>query len=165
MQQLMMAIQRQDTTSARGKRSVGVAQTLAGAKALLKNFNFNQGMLLANVLIKPITITPATAVMSINGLIPISDVIYPTVATHVNLTGAVANINFATLSIDVKYTNVVSIPINAASNNVSLTPSAVPAGTGIRLYFFKVEFVQSVNGSNYPLKNGSFNSLAIIEVV
>ncbi len=165
MMQLMMGIQRQDSTSQRGKRSVGVAQALAGAKAMLKNFNFNKETLLANVLIKPVTITPATAVMSITGLIPITDIVYPTVATHVSFSGAVLNINFATTVVDVKYTNVVSLPINNSVSNVTLTPSDVPAGTGIRLYLFKVEFVQVVNGSNYPLKNGSFNALAIIEVV
>jgi hypothetical protein len=40
----------------------------------------------------------------------------------------------------------------------------VPAGTGTKVFLLKLEFFQMVNAVQYPLKNGAFNSLKIIEV-
>jgi hypothetical protein len=59
----------------------------------------------------------------------------------------------------------VNLAIGTTSSNVSLTPVAVPTGTGISMYLLAVEFFQLVNGVQYVLKNGAYNALAIIEVV
>ena len=42
--------------------------------------------------------------------------------------------------------------------------TAVPTGTGIKFFLLKMEFFQQVNALQYPLKNGAFNSLKVIEV-
>jgi len=46
-----------------------------------------------------------------------------------------------------------------------LTPAAVPVGTGQAFYFLKVAFFQEINGTQYPLNNGAFNALQLIEVL
>jgi hypothetical protein len=45
-----------------------------------------------------------------------------------------------------------------------LTPAASPAGAGTDLYLLQIEFFQEVNGVQYTLKNGAYNSLSIVEV-
>ncbi len=165
MLQLMMNVQRLDTTSLRGQRSVGVAQASAAAKQLFKNFNFNKDKPLASVLLKPISITASTATMTIDDLVPVNEIIYPVEASHVNISGVVLNVNFATGIVNVKYTNIETREISNTDGSVTLTPSAVPTGTGMRLYILKIEFAQMINGSNYPLRNGSFSAVAIIEAV
>jgi hypothetical protein len=61
-------------------------------------------------------------------------------------------------------TNVENLPIDLNPNAVILTPVALPAGNGIMVNLLKVEFFQLMNGVQYPLKNGNYNTLAIVNV-
>lgn len=162
---LMSQIKNLDTTSARGERNVGVAMATAQAKTLLKGFEFNKDALLSSLLFKPWALNTTTGVITIAALAPALDIIYPEGATHVSLTGAYANINYATGVADVKLTNVQNLPITATSSAITLTPTAVPAGTGAKLFLLKIEFFQLVNNVQYSLKNGAYNALRIIEVI
>ncbi len=162
--QVMSKIKNLDATSIRGARNVGVGIGNVTAKALLKGFEFNSNALLASMLYKPYTLVPATGVITIAGLVPATDVVFPAGATHMSLTGGYANLNFATGVVDFKMTNVLNLAITAPSTAVTLTPTAVPAGTGTKIYLLKIEFFQLVNGVQYSLKNGSYNALRIIDV-
>lgn len=163
--QLMGKIKNLDATSIRGARNVGVGIGTVAGKATLKGFEFNKDTLLGNVLYKPYAVNTTTGVITISGLIPASDIVFPASATHVSLTGGYANINFATNVADFKLTNVANLALNAPSSTVTLTPTAVPAGTGTKIFLLKIEFFQLVNGVQYPLKNGAHNALRIIEVL
>jgi hypothetical protein len=163
--QLMSKIKNLDATSIRGARNVGVGIGTVAGKALLKGFEFNQNSLLGSILFKPYAVNTTTGVVTIAGLIPTTDIVFPQGATHVSLTGGYANINFATAVVDFKMTNVLNLAITAPSTAVTLTPTAVPAGTGTKVYLLKIEFFQQVNGVQYPLKNGAYNALKIIDVL
>ncbi len=163
--QLMTKIKNLDTTSARGSRNAGVAMALPAAKALLKGFEFNKDALLSSILFKPYAVNTTTGVITIAGLTPINDVAWPTGATHISITGCYANINYATGITDVKLTNVQNLLINSTPSTVTLTPTAVPAGTGAKVFLLKIEFFQLVNALQYSLKNGAYNALRVIEVI
>lgn len=107
----------------------------------------------------------STGVISITGLVPTLDIIFPEGATHVSFSGAYANINYATGIADVKLTNVQNLPISSTSSAITLTPISVPTGTGAKLFLLKIEFFQLVNSVQYSLKNGAFNALKIIDVI
>ncbi len=162
--QLMTDALKLDTTSVRGKRTPAVGFNGAPGKALLKGFNFNISSILGSVLFKPYTVNTTTGVIGITGLVPLNDVAYPSGATHLSITGAMGNINFATGAVDVKLTNTMNMAISATPTTMTLTPTAVPAGTGVKVFLLKVEFFQLLNGVQYGLKNGSYNALAIVEV-
>jgi hypothetical protein len=98
-------------------------------------------------------------------LVPTLDIIFPEGATHVSFSGAFANINYATGVADVKLTNSQNLPISATSSAITLTPTAVPTGTGAKLFLLKIEFFQIVNSVQYSLKNGAYNALKLIEVI
>ena len=165
MTKIMTEIKNLDTTSVRGQRNVGVAMATAQAKALLKGFEFNNDAMLSSMLFKPWAVNTSTGVISITGLVPTLDIIFPEGATHVSFSGAYANINYATGIADVKLTNVQNLPITGTSSAITLTPTAVPTGTGAKLFLLKIEFFQLVNSVQYSLKNGAFNALKIIEVI
>lgn len=165
MTKLMTQIKNLDTTSARGKRAVGVAMVGAGAKALLKGFEFNKHALFSSILFKPYSVNTTTGVISIAGLVPVNDVVFPAGATHISLTGCYGNINYATGVNDVKLTNTVNLLIDGTATAVTLTPTAVPAGTGAKIFLLRIEFFQMINGVQYSLKNGAYNALRVIEVV
>jgi len=162
---LMSKIKNMDSTSARGLRNVGIGIAVPAAKQLLKGFNFNKNSPLASILFKPYAVNTGTGVITIAGLKPIDDIATLAGATHINLKGAFARMNFVTGQYDIKYTNVVNLPINGVSTNVTLTPTGVPGGIGVDLFLLQVEFFQLVNGVQYSLKNGEFNALSIVEVV
>jgi hypothetical protein len=165
MTKIMTQIKNLDTTSARGARNVGIAMATASAKALLKGFEFNGDAMLSSMLFKPWAVNTSTGVISITGLVPTLDIVYPDGATHVSFSGAYANINYATGVADVKMTNVQNLPITATSSGITLTPTAVPTGTGAKIFLLKIEFFQMVNNMQYSLKNGAYNGLKIIEVI
>jgi hypothetical protein len=165
MTKIMTQIKNLDTTSVRGARNVGVAMATAQAKALLKGFDFNNDALLSSMLFKPWAVNTSTGVITITGLVPTLDIVYPEGATHVSFSGAFANINYASGIADVKLTNVQNLPITGTSSAITLTPTAVPTGTGAKLFLLKIEFFQMVNTVQYSLKNGAYNGLKIIEVI
>lgn len=161
---LMTDIKNLDATSVRGERTVGTAIALVPAKALLKGFNFNNKANLGSILFKPYAVDIATGVITINGFIPINDIVFPSGATHMSVKGAWAKIDFANNVYDVQLTNIVSTSINPNPSNIVLTPAAVPTGVGTDLYLLQIEFYQEVNGVQYSLKNGAYNALSVVEV-
>jgi hypothetical protein len=161
---LMTDIKNLDAISARGLRTVGTAIALPTAKALLKGFNFNSKAILGGVLYKPYVVNTGTGVITINGLVPINDIAYPSGSTHVSMKGAWGKIDFATGIFDVQFSNTVNLPIDGALTNAILTPATPPVGGGTDVYLLLVEFLQEVNGVQYSLKNGAFNALSIVEV-
>jgi hypothetical protein len=165
MTKLMTQIKNLDGTSVRGLRNVGVAMALATAKAKLKGFEFNKNALIGSILYKPWAVNTTSGVITIPGLIPVNDITFPAGATHISFTGCYGNLNYGTSIADVKLTNVVNLPIDGATTAVTLTPTALPTGTGVKVFLLKIEFFQIVNGVQYSLKNGAYNALRIIEVI
>jgi hypothetical protein len=61
-------------------------------------------------------VNTATGVITINGLVPINDIAFPSGSTHVSMKGAWAKIDFATGVYDVQFSNTVNLPIDGISN-------------------------------------------------
>lgn len=162
--QLLVKILKIDNTSARGARTVGTAIALPTAMVMLKGFNFNINSILGSVLLKPHVLNTGTGVITINGLVPINDIIPPQGATHVTIKGAWAKVDFAGKVYDIQQTNNVNLLIDGTLTNVVLTPAAAPVGAGTNVYVLQVEFFQLVNAVQYSLKNGAYNALSIIGV-
>ncbi len=163
--QTMSQIKNLDTTSVRGERSVDVGIATVEGKAILKGFNFNDKAILGAILYKPYSVDTSTGVISIANLVPANEIAAPSGSTHMSLKGAFAIVDFDLGTSNVEYTNTQNLPIDGTSTTVTLTPAAVPTGTGTKLYLLQIEFFQEVNSVQYSLNNGAYNALAIIEVV
>ena len=70
-----------------------------------------------------------------------------------------------TLEKDMQISNVENLAINGLTTTITLTPAAPAAGSGQSFYLLKVAFFQEINNLQYPLKNGAFNALQILEVL
>jgi hypothetical protein len=162
---LMTDIKNLDTTSVRGERNVGVAIAQPAAKQMLDSLDFNINAILSSILYAPFTIDTATGIISFAALTPINDIAFPTGATHITLSCAFANIDFATGISNIQFSNVVSLPIDGTTAPQTLTPVAVPTGTGTQIYLLEIQFFQQVNSVLYSLKNGAYNALKIVDVV
>jgi hypothetical protein len=162
--QTMSKVQKMDTTSARGERTVAIGIDTAEGQALLKNFNFNNKAILGTVLNSPYSVDTATGIITIDDLVPMNEINFPQGSTHVTIVGAYANVDFETGLSAISYTNMENLPLDTGSVSLILEPDGVPTGSGTKFFLLEILFFQEVNGVQYPLKNGAFNSLSIIEV-
>lgn len=163
--QAMSKIKNEDLTSARGQRQVAIGLATAPGKAWLKGFEFNNRTTLGSVLLSDYTLDPLTGEIVISEFIPSQRLQLPDGASHVSFSSGYLLLDFATGNKQLEVSPVVNLPINMTESTVTLTPTAVPAGTGTAMYFLKLSFFQELNGIQYPLNNGAFNALQLIEVL
>ena len=161
---VMTDIKNYDVTSARGERTVGVGIADPAAMELLNGFDFNISAILSSILFAPYTVDQPTGKISFAALTPINDIAFPAGATHISLNGAYAIVDFAAGTSDIQFSNEINLPIDGTTAPQTLTPVAVPTGTGTKIYLLEIEFFQEVNAVQYSLKNGAYNALAIVEV-
>jgi len=163
--QVMRNLLNSDTTSERGKRNVATAILNIPAQEMLNGFNFNKNAVLSTVLKKPFTVDVVTGVIEINGLVPLKDIVYPKGATNVIFKSAWVKLDFANEKYEIVNSNLVDLNIDNISTNITLTPNgAAPKLTGTSVFALNIEFKQIVNGQEYSLNNGAFNSLCIVDV-
>jgi hypothetical protein len=163
--QVMSRVKNEDLTSPRGERNVATGILTPQGQAWLIGFNFNKRAILDSVLQASYVLDTATGEVEIADFIPIQQLDYPEGATHVDLSSGFLNLDFGTGDYDLQLSNLINLPIDATISTVTLTPVGVPVGTGQNFYFLKVAFYQEVNAVQYPLNNGAFNTLQIIEVL
>jgi hypothetical protein len=159
----MSAIKNEDTTSLRGERTVANGILSPSGKALLKGFDFNILAKIASIIFKPYIITP-TGDIIINGLVPLTDIEVPNGATHCSLTAGKAVIDFATGEREMEMSAALNVVLNNNTINANLAVSPVSQPNGVIFNLLKVEFFQEINGTQYPLKNGAYNALTILNV-
>ncbi len=162
---IMMDILKMDTTSARGSRNVTQGFLTDEGKAALKGFNFNIDALLGAILFKDYELVLSTGDVRFTELAPLNDIVAPTGATHCTMRTAAANIDFAQGISYINTSPVVSLPLTAVPVNTSVDVNGIPIGDGFTFYVLVIEFFQQVSGQLYPLKNGSFNAMQILDVV
>ncbi|PIZ07923.1 MAG: hypothetical protein COY56_06525 [Flavobacteriaceae bacterium CG_4_10_14_0_8_um_filter_34_31] len=163
--QVMSRVKNNDLTSPRGKREVAIGLTNPAGRQVLNGFNFNANAPLDSVLLTEFALNTATGEISIPLFAPLQHVAIPQGATHVSLQSGFLNLDFATGIKDLQLSNTVNLAFSGFGGAVTLTPAGVPVGSGNSLYFLKVTFFQEVNAVQYPLKNGAFNALQLVEIL
>ncbi|WP_300667088.1 hypothetical protein [Fluviicola sp.] len=164
MTKVMTSIKNYDLMSSRGARNVASGINDQAAKELLKGFNFNERSNLGSVLSKSFSVTQATGEITISEVIPLNDISFPPGATHVTLQSGWAKIDFTIGAGDLQLSPATSLPIDETLQDISLIPTSAPIGSGIDIHVLCIAFYQEVNGVQYPLKNGAFNALSIVEI-
>lgn len=163
---LMTDVKNLDAANERGERHVHEGFDLVEGKAVLKGFNFNNRAVLSGILFKNYALNTATGALDIIGLVPNMDVVSAPGATHMSVKSGWTKVDFEIGEFETSISNTVNLPINSTSTDVNLTHAVAPAlATGIHVFALQIEFFQEVNGNQYSLKNGGYNTLAVIEVV
>ncbi len=161
----MTIVKNFDGTSARGLRTPAVGILTPEGKSALIGFEFNNNAILSAVLLNEIALDPATGEITLTDFIPANRLNIPEGATHVSFLGAMLNLDLTTSDKDLQLSNVVNLPINNVVTTVVLTPAAVAVGAGQQYNLLKLAFFQEINGTQYPLRNGAFNALKILDIV
>jgi hypothetical protein len=164
--QLMTDVKNLDAANDRGERHVHEGFDLPEGKAVLKGFNFNKRAILSGILFKTFALNTTTGALDILGVVPRMDLVSAPGATHVTFKAGWSKLDFQAGEFETLISNSVNIPINNTSVDINLTHAAPPTlATGIHVFTLQIEFYQEVNGTQYSLKNGGYNALAVIEVV
>ena len=160
----MIRVIQADQTNPRGLRNV-----IDGEAELLLGFDFNINGKLGTSLYAPYTtnINRVTGELVVNlpSFIPLNMIKAPAGATHYRINSAGVEIDFEqkVYVVDVKAS--AQLPWNnLATAPLTLTNAVTANSTHPLFLVLGMEFYQQVNGSMYPLKNGSFNPLALVNI-
>lgn len=161
----MMRVIKADAISTRGFRNV-----IDGETELLKDFNFNINAVWSATMFAPYTpaINRVTGELSISipAFNPSAMIVAPAGSTHFKIVSAGSEVNFTdALSGTVEFetgflplTDADTLPVNILH--------ALPANSTHPLFLLLgLQFFQEVNGIQYPLRNGAFNTLNIVSVL
>ena len=160
----MVKVIQLDAVNPRGLRKILDAET-----EFLEGFEFNVNAPLSSTLYAPYTaiIDRAVGSLTINipAFIPANLVAAPGGTTHFKIVSAGAEIDFENEVFVVDQKESAILPWDANATAVLNLPNAVTANSVHPLFLLLgVQFYQSVNGIQYPLKNGAFNSLQLVKV-
>ena len=162
--QKMVKVIQADVTNDRGLRNV-----LDGETELLTGFEFNIRGKLGTSLFAPYTTNidrvTGELTVDIGPFVPINMLAAPTGTTHFKIISAGAEIDFEAETYVVTNSETAILPWDSAPTTaIALLNTVTAASTKPLFLVLGVEFYQSVNGSMYPLKNGAFNPLSLVNI-
>ena len=162
--QSMVKVIQADTISERGLRNV-----IDGEAELLTGFEFNIRGKLGTSLFAPYTANidrvSGEITVSIDSFIPANMIAAPGGTTHFKITSAGAEVDFeAETFVSSNSETAILLWDFTATAVINQTNNITPASTKPLFLALGIEFFQEVNGTMYPLKNGSFNPLALVQV-
>ncbi|MBU0942092.1 MAG: hypothetical protein KKD36_11755 [Bacteroidetes bacterium] len=162
--QSMVKVIQADTTSERGLRNV-----IDGEAELLAGFEFNIKGKLGTTLFVPFTgsIDRATGVISVDleSFVPANMIAAPGGTTHFKIISAGAEIDFEAETFVISSSESLILPWdNNPIPALSQVNTVTASSTKPLFIALGIEFFQEVNGNMYPLKNGTFNPLALVQV-
>jgi len=162
-QQMVKVIQA-DVTSVRGLRNV-----IDGEAELLSGFEFNIRGKLGTSLFAPfvgaIDRVAGEITVDLDSFIPANMIAAPTGTTHFKIISAGAEIDFEAETFVEAHSETAILPWDAVATVAINQVNAVTLASTKPLFLaLGVEFYQEVNGQMYPLKNGAYNPLALVQV-
>lgn len=160
----MMVVIKADATNERGRRNI-----IDGEAELLTGFEFNLNGKLSTTLFAPFTasINRVTGELTANipSFIPANMIQAPAGTTHFKIVSGGAEIDFENKTYVAQQQGTAAIPWdNTASAVINLVNAVTANSTHPLFLVLGIEFLQEVNGSMYPLKNGAFNALSVVKV-
>jgi len=162
--QKMVEVIQADVTSVRGLRNV-----IDGEAELLAGFEFNIRGKLGTSLFAPfvgaIDRVTGEITVDIDGFVPANMIAAPSGTTHFKILSAGAEIDFETETFVEAHSETAILPWNSvATVAINQVNTVTPASTKPLFLALGLEFYQEVNGQMYPLKNGAYNPLALVQV-
>ena len=162
--QRMIKVIQADSTSDRGMRNV-----IDGEAELLFGFEFNIRGKLGTSLFAPyvaeIDRVAGEIKVDLPAFIPTNMIAAPTGTTHFKIISAGAEIDFEAETFVVANSETAILPWTTAPTVAISQVNAVTAASTKPLFLvLGVEFYQEINAQMYPLKNGAFTPLAVVQV-
>jgi hypothetical protein len=162
-QQMLKVIQA-DAVNERGLRNV-----IDGEAELLTGFEFNIRGKLGTSLFAPFvgTIDRVAGTISVDlaPFVPANMIAAPSGTTHFKIISAGAEVDFEAETFVVSNSETAILPWDAVPTvAINQLNAVTPNSTKPLFLALGLEFYQQVNGQMYPLKNGAYNPLALVQV-
>lgn len=162
--QVLMQIIKSDPLNNRGQRTVQ-----DGDMSMLKGFDYNHKGQLNTVLFSGYAVgfdrATGSLAVTLNPFVPQDTIDAPRGTTHIQIVAGVCALDFPGRNFEEDHQFSPIIPWDQQQQAlISLNPSVAGGGMLPVLQMVGVNFFQEVNGEMYPLRNGAFNALAIVEV-
>ena len=162
--QRMMKVIQADAISERGLRNV-----IDGEAELLTGFEFNIRGKLGTSLFAPfvgaIDRFSGEITVDLAAFVPSNMIAAPSGTTHFKIISAGAEVDFEQERFVVENSETAILPWNAVPTvAISQVNVVTPESTKPLFLAVGLEFYQQVNGQMYPLKNGAFNPLSLVQV-
>jgi hypothetical protein len=160
----MLKVVKADATSVRGLRNV-----IDGELELLTGFDFNLDAKLGATLYAPYSATidrvTGAVVLNFPSFNPALMISAPGGATHFKIVSAAAEIDFTNMVYINSIESTAALPWDETATAVINQAHSLPANSTHPLVLLAgIQFMQEVNGTMYPLKNGAFNALNLVKV-
>jgi len=163
LMQIFNKITKLDTVSPRGERKISLGLEDQAGKNLFFKFDFNKKAQLSNVLRRTYNLDATAGTFEIQDFIPAVDLIKPEGATHATMTSASLGIDFDSGNSALVQSAPLNFQIDSTTQQLQLTATP-PTGLPFVYQFLLIEFFQEVNAVQYPLNNGSYNVLFILDL-
>jgi hypothetical protein len=160
----MITVFKSDTASIRGDRNA-----MSGNTELLQGFDFNNNAKLSTTFHAPYASTidrvAGTLKVIIPGFVPQDMIVAPSGATHYKIVSAGSEVDFRMLTFIADEQESGILPLdNNLSAALNLVNTVSANSTSPLFLLLGIQFFQQVNGVDYPLSNGAFNTLNMIKV-
>ncbi|TDE05802.1 hypothetical protein [Flavobacterium sandaracinum] len=162
--QSMVKVIQADVVSERGLRNV-----IDGETELLTGFEFNIGGKLGTSLFAPfvgaIDRVSGDLSIALEPFVPANMIAAPSGSTHFKIISGGAEIDFEAETFVVSTSETAILPWDTNETVAINQVNSVTANSTKPLFLaLGIEFYQEVNGRMYPLKNGSYNPLSLVQV-
>lgn len=161
--QVFNQIKNFDEVSARGERKIAIALENEDARNLLVKFDFNARAQMRNVLRRNYIADTQAGTLTMEQFDPKTQVVLPAGATHASLTLGSAGIDFAMGISELSISSAINFSLKSDPLDIALSATP-PTDYPIIISVLLIEFFQEVNGAQYPLHNGAYNALMILDV-
>ena len=160
----LLKVVKTDAVNDRGLRTIQ-----DGNMSLFQGFEFNTNGKLGSTLFAPSVNAfdriAGEATVSIAAFAPTIRIAAPAGTTHSKVVMGAAELDFATETSTFESDETAALPYDSADTAaIDLTAAVTANSTLPVIQVFGIEFYQEVNGQMYPLKNGSYNALAVVKV-
>ncbi len=160
----MLKVVQSDAVHERGQRTVA-----DGDLAILKGFEFNNRSKLSSTLYAPFThaVNRVDGEITVNipAFVPRNGIVAPAGTTHFSITVVGCELDFVNATFIQNIQQTAILPYDSVEGAATeLTVALSPASTQPMFLVMGIQFYQNVNNVKYPLKNGSFNAVQLIEV-
>lgn len=160
----MIRVIQLDATNPRGLRNV-----IDGEAELLLGFDFNISGKLGTTFYVPyekvLNRVTGEASITLPAYVPADSVGYPAGSSHYQIVSCGMAIDFENEVFESAKSETAILPINTVLTTALQLENILPLNSVHPLFLVVgISFYQEVNGSFYPMKNGAYNALQIVEV-
>ncbi len=161
----LFEVLKNDIVSDRGQRSIAIGIATEGGVAAMKGFDFNARAVLNSVFYSGFILDTDASTLTLQDVMPGRELKFPVAATDFSIRLIESVIRFEGGNFETHESNVITRKTNTTNINEVLSFENSLVMEGQRYFMIIIEYLQEVNGTLYPLNNGAYNVVNLLDMV